>query len=460
MRPRTDEYDDESATLARTAVDPETERRAYLVSVVDGPDRGLTLLVDPGEQGRVFVGQSPACALRLTDKSVSRRHLALEFVDSRLKVSDLESTNGTLANDLSLGEVFVTEFASFRLGGSAIEVRRVASSTQSRAPLSDRFGKLLGSSPAMRRVYPLCERLAASELSMILEGETGTGKEVLAESIHERSARKAGPYVVFDCTAVPPSLLEARLFGYERGSFTGATQSHRGVFERAHGGTLFIDEIGDLDIALQAKLLRAVERGEIERIGGEQSIQVDVRILAATRRDLDREIQAGRFRDDLFHRLAAARVELPPLRNRREDIPLLVSAFLAELGAEKGAVPTELMRRWRESAWPGNVRELRNAVKRHLALGDLSRAGTEPFEVDLSGAGEPASSTDDEWIDRVIDPNLPLPKARQAVIDAFERKYVQLLLDRHGGNVTRAAEAAGVAKRYFQLVKARIGGKG
>ncbi|MCA9619935.1 MAG: sigma-54-dependent Fis family transcriptional regulator, partial [Myxococcales bacterium] len=232
----------------------------------------------------------------------------------------------------------------------------------------------------------------------------------------------------------------------EKGAFTGAVGTRAGVFERAHGGTLLIDEIGDLALDLQPKLLRAVERGEIYPLGGGGPTRVDVRVIAATRRDLDREIQAGRFRDDLFHRLAVARIELPPLRRRRGDVALLVKHFCRELGYDDRTIPTAVLQQWNDAAWPGNVRELKNAVARHVMLGDLDATGIEI----LAGA-----TADDDWLDQAVDPSLPFVEARKRCVEAFERRYVERVLEAHGGSVKDAARAAGVAKRYFQLVKAR-----
>jgi transcriptional regulator with GAF, ATPase, and Fis domain len=285
---------------------------------------------------------------------------------------------------------------------------------------------------------------------VILEGETGVGKEVLAESLHETSGTD-GPFVVFDCTTVSAQLVEAALFGHEKGAFTGATNERPGVFEQAHGGTLLIDEIGDLDLPLQAKLLRVVDRGELRRVGGTKSIKVDVRILAATRRNLDHEISAGRFRDDLFHRLAVARIELPPLRERHGDISLLAKRFATELG---GTLSDETLARFEDYAWPGNVRELRNAVARCVALGEETfTASSPPSSTDL----EPKSTAfaEDDWLDSIVRGDLPFVIARRRTIEEFERRYVMHVLDKHGGNVAQAARASGIALRYFHLVKAR-----
>jgi len=346
-----------------------------------------------------------------------------------------------------------------------------ATSSAMQMPLSAaaHFGRMLGSSVAMRRLYPLCERLADSNVPLIVEGETGTGKEVLAESLHDQGPRAREPFTVFDCTAVPPNLVEAALFGHERGAFTGATGLRQGVFEQAHGGTLLIDEIGDLELELQAKLLRAIERSEIRRIGGKQWIRVDVRIIAATRRNLDEEVAAGRFRDDLFYRLAVARLELPPLRQRVGDIGLLAGHFWNRLAGTKLPLGDDFLTQLEGYSWPGNVRELQNTVARRVVLGDLmggdaiappsSRTFRQARPLDIAPAGATFSpravSDPDDVIADVIACGLPLPRARERVLEAFERRYVKHLVDKHRGNVARAAAASGVALRYFQVLRAR-----
>jgi DNA-binding NtrC family response regulator len=279
---------------------------------------------------------------------------------------------------------------------------------------------------------------------VVIEGETGTGKEVLAEAIHEASERGTGPFVVFDCTAVPPTLVESELFGHERGAFTGAVAARKGVFEQAHGGTLLIDEIGDLELTLQPKLLRALERSEIRRVGGDRWIKVDIRVLAATRRDLDREVEAGRFRDDLFFRLAVARIELPPLRERTGDIEVLTRHLWRQLEG-KGEPPYEFLRRLERHTWQGNVRELANAVARYLALGDAERVETRPEPTKRA----PPTAEELELY------SLPFRLARDRALATFEREYVQRLLARHGGNVTRAAEASDIGRRYLTTLASR-----
>jgi transcriptional regulator with GAF, ATPase, and Fis domain len=221
--------------------------------------------------------------------------------------------------------------------------------------------------------------------------------------------------------------------------------SRPGVFEEADGGTLLIDEIGDLELSLQAKLLRVIDRGELRRVGGRKSIRVDVRVLAATRRDLDRRVAEGLFRDDLFHRLAVARIELPPLRDRDGDVPLLARQFVTEMGGPPGLAP-EIVARYADYAWPGNVRELRNLVARHVATGE---------DALLAPSSAIRSTGKEEWIDLRADASAPYPVARRRVLETFERRYVELILARHGGNVTQAARASGLALRYFRFVRAR-----
>ena len=470
MTERDGDFDDHSTLLHGGVARPAS---GFTLVVVDGPDRGAVFPLDEAAPGRVLVGQSPACAIRLADRHVSRRHAALETRGGRLTVTDLESTNGTFIDGVSIVAGHLRAGDALRVGETVFRVE--ASDAPRRATLSTAtsFGRVVGPSEQMRRLYPLCERLAATSVAVIIEGETGTGKEGLAEALHEMGPRAAAPFVVFDCTAVPPNLLESELFGHERGAFTGAVAARKGVFEQAHGGTLLIDEIGDLDASMQPKLLRALERSEIKRVGGNSVIRVDVRVLAATRRDLDREVAAGRFRDDLFHRLAVARIELPPLRQRWGDVPFLARHFWKSFGGAPDALSREVVARWNEEAWPGNVRELRNAVARLFALGDLADEGARserapatrsvpppvPTSTGTAGtAGTASTSTTATTVDpiaRILARDLPLPVARRALLEEFESRYVDRVLAQHGGNTAKAAAASGVARRWFQLLLAK-----
>ena len=442
VRPKFSEHDSDEVKTVTRAPPASTSHEVLRLVVVEGPDAGKSTVLDPDGPTRTLVGTGPACALRLTDPTVSRRHVAFELVPPRYRVLDLESTNGTTLDGVMIRDAWARSGQTLGLGGTVIRLETNIKS-QPAPPLtsSTRFGQVIGGSSAMRRLYPLAERIARSNMPVIIEGETGTGKELLAESIHELSGR-AGPFVVFDCTTVSPTLVESELFGHERGAFTGAVEPRPGIFQEANGGTLLIDEIGDLELPLQAKLLRVIEKGELRRVGGSSVVKVDVRIIAATRRDLDRAVTEGKFRDDLFHRLAVARIELPPLRDRAGDVELLIRYFGERLAGNPEVVPPHIVRRFVGQPWPGNVRELRNAVARVVALGESELLP--PLE------NVPAATlvTDE-------DVAAPFSVARRRAVARFERAYVERLIEKHGGNVTQAARASGLAERYFRLVKAR-----
>ena len=432
--------DDEVSTVLRGAPAPATVR-AFAIEVIEGADVNARVVLD--EAARILVGQSPVCDLRLRDPQVSRRHLALENAGDRVRLVDLDSTNGTFVNGVRVALAWLTGGERVHLGDSVLRIAPIERAA-THVKRATAFGRLRGESDAMQRVYTMAARLAASDVPVVVEGETGTGKEVLAEAIHEASTRASGPFVVFDCTAVPPSLVESELFGHERGAFTGAVATRLGVFEQAHGGTLLVDEIGDLDPALQPKLLRALERSEVRRVGGDKWQRVDVRVIAATRRDLDQAVQEGRFRDDLYFRLAVGRIELPPLRDRAGDVAILAQHFWRELGGS-GDAPYEVMRRFERHAWPGNVRELRNAVARQLAVGDDA----------LVAQASPPDTPSDRALDAILARDLPFPRARQLAQAEFERRYLERVLAAHDGNVARAAAASGIARRYFNVILAR-----
>jgi DNA-binding NtrC family response regulator len=439
---------DELSTVLHPRFDPSPVSSAVFTLVaVSGPDTGKTGSLDAAHAGPLLVGTSVSCELVLGDRAVSRRHLALEVGADSLRVRDLGSKNGTYVNGVRVGDAFLAGGEHLRIGETVLRVDRADGGEAAQLPDAIGFGRMLGASREMRRLYPTCAKLAQSNVPVIIEGETGTGKEVLAECLHEAGPRASGPFVVFDCTMVSPNLLESELFGHERGAFTGAVTRREGVFEQAHRGTLFLDEIGDLDVTMQPKLLRALERSQVRRVGGRDWIHVDVRIVAATRRNLDDAVEEGRFRDDLFHRLAVARIELPPLRSRRGDVTLLVEAFCKQMGAAPRTIPAPVVGRWENEAWPGNIRELRNAVARYLALGD-TQAAERPESQDPAELAE-------EWVSHVLASGLSFPAARQLLLSTFERGYVERMLAAHGGNVSHAAAASGVARRYFQIVRAR-----
>ncbi len=435
--------------------------KGCVLVVVDGPNAGSTFDVDGAASSRVFVGQSKSCDIRLEDPQVSRRHAALETSNAGVRLQDLNSTNGTFVNGLRVFDALIVGGETLRFGATTL---RVESLTEVPPPSSeaDRFGNTLGRSAVMRRLYSHCEKLARAMVPVLIEGETGTGKEVLAESLHDASSRRDGPFVVLDCTTIAPSLAEATIFGHERGAFTGAVTSHPGVFEEAHGGTLFIDEIGDLEMSLQAKLLRAIERGEVRRVGGSRVVKVDVRILSATRRNIEKEIQDGRFRDDLYFRLAVGRIELPPLRRREGDVAFLAQTFARKFseadGGGKHVLGDDLLERLEAYPFPGNVRELRNLVVQHLALGALPSLDATAVTVGAPNEGPIGNSETSEPGDdfeRVLARDLPFFSARDAIARAFEHHYLVRVLAQHGGHVGNAAAAAGIGRRYFQRIRNR-----
>jgi transcriptional regulator with GAF, ATPase, and Fis domain len=439
---------EDASTQITAALVPAARAGHYRVTVLTGPDTGRAFEIDGGQPLRVLMGTGPACTFQLTDRQVSRRHAAFEAGAASLRCTDLGSTNGIFVNGLRVFDACLRGGETLQLGETTARVDLVRGDVV--IPLSEefRFGRLIGSSPAMRRLYPLLEKLATADVPLIIEGETGTGKELLAESLHEQGARASKPFVVFDCTAVSPTLVESALFGHEKGAFTGAAAARRGVFEQADGGTLLIDEIGDLDLALQAKLLRAIQRSEVQRVGGEKWLRVDVRVIAATRRDLDAEVQARRFRDDLFFRLNVARVELPPLRARAGDVGMLARHFWNELGRDGEPLPSDFLPRMESYLWPGNVRELYNLVSRARALGDLAS------DEALVRSPRPASS---DLVQGILDKDLPFIRAKEELVGEFERRYVRRALERFGGNVSKAAAASGIARRYFYDLKNRAG---
>jgi DNA-binding NtrC family response regulator len=433
------------ATELLSAVRPGTVRRFRVVGV-GGPAAGKQAESTGGE---LSIGSHPSNDLVLDDPTVSRFHCEVRVNPKGVWLRDLGSSNGTELDGVALGEGGLKEGSLIRIGQSTLRFHLAAE--QNVVPISKEssFGSLVGASPAMRAAFSLLERAAASDATVLIEGETGTGKEGAAESIHRRSARAKEPFIVVDCSAMPAALLESELFGHEKGAFTGATARRLGAFEEADKGTIFLDEIGELPPDLQPKLLRVLERREIRRLGQNQYRPVDVRLIAATHRDLRSQVNSGAFRADLYFRLAVVKVRLPSLRERLEDVPALVDHFVSALGLDPvQAAPLrepEFLAQLQRSAWPGNVRELRNHLERCVVLQQALPVG-EPHLAPTAGFA--------------IDPRRSYSEAKRAVLDEFERRFLGALLELHHGNVSKAARAAGMDRVHLYKLLHRHGLRG
>ncbi|HTM22481.1 MAG TPA: sigma 54-interacting transcriptional regulator [Kofleriaceae bacterium] len=431
--------------LYTDAATGELHERRFRLLVVAGPDQGKSLDL---EGGTTTVGTHPDVDLVLTDDRVSRYHLELSLRRDGLRVTDLESTNGTVHRGARIGSITLTEPTRLRLGkNTEIEIVPIDEALALEDFAGDRLGGVLGASPLMRQLFALLSRVAPTEATLLLEGETGTGKEAIAEAVHALSPRAGGPFVVVDCGAIPHELIGSELFGHTRGAFTGAAGDKAGLIESASGGTLFLDEIGELALDLQPQLLRVLDKREVRRIGETRAVPVDIRVVAATHRDLKAMVGAGQFREDLYYRLAVVRTVVPPLRKRLEDLPLLARHFATQLGRGEFEPSAALEADLRAHTWPGNVRELRNVVERALSLGD--RGALQPVAAPAEPlAAEEAPRPPSEMLD------LPFKEAKARLIEGFERDYLVHLLERHQGNISRAAAEAGIDRNYIhRLVK-------
>jgi transcriptional regulator with GAF, ATPase, and Fis domain len=430
-----------------TRVEPETRGVRVLsvtLVVVDGPDRGARAEV---RGGVARIGTAAGSELRLSDRTASRVHCELRVRAKGIVVKDAGSTNGTFADGIRLVEAEVPAGVTLRIGATSVRVEATDEPAFLEVSHAESFGELVGGSVEMRRLYAMLERIAPTDTTALIQGETGTGKDVVARSIHARSHRARGPFVPLDCGAIPENLFESELFGHMRGSFSGAVSDRKGVFEEADGGTLFLDEIGELPLAMQAKLLRAIETRTIRRVGANAAKPVDVRIIAATNRPLARAVNEGLFREDLYYRLAVVEIPLPPLRTRKEDIPLLAAHFHRALGGT-GHLPPPFLASLAQRSFAGNVRELKNAVERAMLLGLLGGPGAP-----RAGAAAPLVS---RGLEELAPMHLPLKEAREQWTETFEHVYVRAVLRRAHGNVTHAAQLAGVSRRFLQRLAARL----
>ena len=436
-------------TALYTGADGHLLERTFRLRVVAGPDAGKEHVLD---EGTTMVGTHEDNDVVLTDNTVSRYHLEMRVRSDGIAVKDLDTTNGTRHAGTKVGQIVLTGPSRLRLGKHT-ELDIVPDERE--VPLDryegDRFGKAIGATPAMQTLFALLARVAPTEATVLLEGETGTGKEAVAESIHQASRRAGGPFVVVDCGSIPHELIASELFGHARGSYTGATSDKRGLIEVANGGTLFLDEIGELALDLQPQLLRVIDKRQVRRVGETAPVDVDIRVVAATHRDLRAMVKAGQFREDLYYRLAVVRAELPPLRERLGDLPALARHFAEEMGRSGFDLSASLLDQLARHAWPGNVRELRNVVERALSLGSTGL----PVDGDADPAPAPPRAPTGPGLAPPADVlELPFKEAKAALIEGFEREYLVHLLARHKGNISRAAAEAGIDRNYIhRLVK-------
>jgi DNA-binding NtrC family response regulator len=434
----------DSRTRSSTSLKSAIGLPGGVVRALDGRSRGKSARI--GERP-VVVGSGEEADLRLNDPKVSRRHAEIGLGRFGFVVSDLGSRNGTLFEGSRVTQASVPPGAILRLGDTHVVL--MADADERRLPPSSRaaFGQLIGGSPPMRQVYALLERAAESDPTVLLLGETGTGKELAARALHDNGPRARAPYEILDCGAVSAGLIGSDLFGHVKGAFTGAAADRPGIFERASGGTVFIDEVAELPLDLQPALLRVCDRGEVTPVGSTRRVPVDVRIIAATRRDVAAEVVAGRFREDLFYRLGVLAVTLPPLRARRSDLPALATAILRDLGmSDPGPIDGAGLGFLAAYDWPGNVRELKNVLERALigspgalCFRDIAFA---PPSAEPAGQRPPATAHS-------------FQEQRQQVIAGFERQFLSDLMAAHGGNILRASQASGIERTQLKRLLRR-----
>lgn len=434
---------DQRTALSRDALKHAPAVPQFVVSVVDGADGGrYAEAVD----GKVTVGTGERVDLQLTDPKVSRFHVEFQSALGGVAVHDLGSTNGTVIAGVVVREAFVSADTHVLVGETRLRLEMRAPAQSETAP-TQKFGSLVGTSESMQAIFRVLRQAAPTQSPILITGESGTGKELAARAVHDASPRAQQPFEVVDCGGLPPTLIESELFGHERGAFTGAVGTHEGAFERANGGTLFLDELGEMPIEVQPKLLRALGEGEVRRLGARKTQQVDVRIVAATNRDLRREVNEGRFRADLFYRLAVIQVRMPSLRERLDDLPRLAAALLAAI-AKQGRVDRDatslldsaLLATLRSHTWPGNVRELRNYLEQLLVLEHAPPLQREAASDIFAGLE-----------------TLSMPLAKQQLLERFDRTYVAAILERTKGNVAEAARLANVDRRTLFRIIERYG---
>ena len=419
----------------RAAFSPSGSSLAIQVTILSGSKKGAShALTD-----KLRIGKAPDNDIVLGDDTVSRHHCELVRVADGILIRDLGSTNGTRVSGARVQEGTFPPGTVLKVGEVEIALRPAPQKIDVLPSDKTSFGPAIGHSVAMRTIFALLERIAPTDATVLLEGETGTGKDVLARAVVQASKRANKPFVVVDCGAVSYSLIESELFGHERGAFTGAVATRQGAFELADGGTVFLDEIGELPLDVQPKLLRVLEMREFRRVGGNKTIRTDVRVIAATKRDLAREVSAGKFREDVYFRLAVVPVNVPPLRMRREDIRPLVETFVKDSGLTLSAEAVDSLL---AHDWPGNVRELRNVLERAIYMARGAGSG------EVGVISFPVSGNAGDGFFQ-FEAGASYRDTRAKYDAEFETRYVKWLLGRHGGNVSAAAREARMDRKHL-----------
>ncbi|HBF13672.1 MAG TPA: Fis family transcriptional regulator [Deltaproteobacteria bacterium] len=436
-------------------------RKCVLV-IIDGPIKSQKF--DLGRKKITRIGKKNDNDIMITDQTVSRAHLEIEATADSYLLRDLNSTNGTFINGIRVKEAFLSPGDVITVGNTKLEYQAFEEKVQMEPSKNSFFGEMVGKSKKMRQIFGILERISPTLATVIIEGETGTGKELVARAIHNNSLRKDKPFIVFDCSAVASNLIESELFGHMKGSFTGAIKDRKGAFEMATTGTIFLDEIGELSIDLQPKLLRALEQREIKKVGSTQPVQLDVRVICATNRNLKKEVEEGRFREDLYYRLSVVKIQLPPLRQRNDDIPLIIEKLLSTARYNKKPDGTYYATRIEDDAirllqryqWPGNIRELNNILERAVSFSENGIVNGQHMQFIFS---EIDHRTDDSKTVTTtgVDSNMPFKEAKQKVLESFEKDYLVELLQKNKNNVSKAAREAKIDRKHLRNLLIKYG---
>ncbi len=428
--------------LVMTAAKDQAPPRSWVCRVLadDGKGAMVTLGARP-----IRIGAGRNCDLILTDPQVSREHAELTAGPDGIHIRDLGSTNGTFWQGSRISAIAVPGGSTVVFGNTHVQLLAADTPVLPPSP-RDRFGAMVGKSLAMRELYSILELAAPTDVTVLVEGESGTGKELVARALHDHSERAGVPLVVVDCSAVSEELLDSQLFGHLRGAFTGANRDRKGAFVEASGGTLFLDELGELPLSCQTKLLRVLEDQTVLPVGSDRRVNVNTRVVAATHRRLADMVARGEFRFDLYYRLAVVHVHLPPLRDRPEDLAVLVKSFYEGRGVASGPIAGPNLERLQKHAWPGNVRELRNVLERAWALSGPGKSRFEDLQLWLQASTVEAASGPR------IDTSMPFKEAKEVWNDEFEVRYLAEVYERFGRNITHAAEHAGINRRHFRTL--------